>query len=165
MWPEIMESVKEKISRISVSLPEALLRDLDKMVADRSCDSRSQLIVDMIHQQLSQHQQDEGNNVMAGTINIVFDHSVPNLQKQLAEIHYKYIDEVISSLNVNLTESRTMSVVLVQGPGGKLKDIANQMTSLRGVITGRLLLSTAIIPQVHPLPPIGEPGERKTGTS
>ena len=148
---------KEKISRISISLPESLLRQFDNMVAAKSCDSRSQLIVDMIHQQLIQHHQDVGDDVMAGTINLVFDHSIPNLQKQLAELQYKYIDEVISCLNVNLTESKTMSVVLVQGPGKKLKMIANEMISLRGVMTGKLLLNTAIIPPVHPLP---EPAEQ-----
>ena len=147
-----MDQCKEKISRISVSLPENLLRQFDDMVADKACDSRSQLIVDMIHQQLIQHHQDVGQDVMAGTINLVFDHSIPNLQKHLAELQYKYIDEVISSLNVNLAQSKTMSVVLVQGPGDKLKQIANEMISQRGVITGKLLLSTAIIPQVHPLP-------------
>lgn len=154
-----MELCKEKISRISISLPESLLRQFDEMVADKSSDSRSQLIVDMIHQQLIQHHQDVGDDVMAGTINLVFDHSVPNLQKQLAELQYKYIDEVISCLNVNLTQSKTMSVVLVQGPGKKLKMIANEMIAQRGVITGKLLLNTAIIPQVHPLP---EPAEQAT---
>lgn len=147
-----MEAIKERISRISISLPETLLQQLDAMVEDKACDSRSQLIVDMIHQQLIQHHQEVGKGVMAGTINIVFDHSVNNTQKQLAELQYKYIDEVISCLNVNLTESKTMSVILVQGPGDKLKSIANEMTSLRGVITGKMLLNTAIIPPVHPLP-------------
>lgn len=146
------EASKEKLSRISISLPESLLEQLDNMVADRSCDSRSQAIIDMIHKELAAHFETKAQGVMAGTINLVFDHSVPNLQKQLAELQYRYLDEIISSLNVNLTQSQTMSVMLVQGPGEKLKVIANEMISRRGVITGRLMLSTAILPPVHPLP-------------
>jgi CopG family nickel-responsive transcriptional regulator len=148
-----MELVKnrDKLSRISVSLPQSLLEQFDRMVSDKSCDSRSQAFVDMIHKQLAEHFENENVGVMAGTINLVFDHSVPNLQKQLAELQYKYIDEVISTLNVNLTRSQTMSVILVQGPGEKLKLIANEMISRRGVITGKLMLSTAVLPPVHPL--------------
>lgn len=147
-----MEQLKEKLSRISVSLPSELLEQLDTMVAERSCDSRSQVIVDMIHKELNEHFEEEGSRVMAGTINLVYDHSVPYLQKQLTELQYRYLDEIISSLNVNLTQAQTMSVVLVQGTAEKLKMIANEMLSRRGVITGRLMLSAAIIPQVHPLP-------------
>lgn len=146
------ECTKEKLSRISVSLPEKLLHDLDAMVVEKNYDSRSHAFVDMIHKQLNEHFEDEGEQVMAGTINLVYDHSFPNLQKQLAELQYRYLDEVISSLNVNLTEAQTMSVVLVQGPASRLKQIANNMISQRGVITGEMMLSAAILPQVHPLP-------------
>ncbi len=149
-----MDSPKNALKRISISLPENLLYQLDNMVEEKSCDSRSQAIIDMIHQKITQHRFDYGDEIMAGTINIVFDHSTPNLQKSLADIQHKYLDEVISSLNVNLTQSQTLSVILVQGPGRRLKKIADETTTLRGVITGQLLMNSAILPPVHPLPPL-----------
>jgi CopG family nickel-responsive transcriptional regulator len=45
-----------------------------------------------------------------------------------------------------------MEVILVQGPASRLQSIADRMVTSRGVITGRLQLTTAIIPPVHPLP-------------
>lgn len=149
-----MENEKDKLVRVSISLPESLLMQYDTMVEERRFDSRSQAITDMIHQQITEHRSDVGDEVMAGTINIVYDHSIPNLQKALSEIQYRYLDEVISCLNVNLTHAKTLAVWLVQGPGKKLNKIADSVISQRGVITGKLLLSTAILPQVHPLPPI-----------
>lgn len=145
---------KDKLVRISVSLPESLLHQFDLMVEEKNFDSRSQAIADMIHQHTTEHRSDVGLEVMAGTINIVYDHSIPNLQKALSELQHKHIDEIISCLNVNLTHAKTMSVLLVQGPGKRLKRIANEIISLRGILTGRLLLSAAILPPVHPLPPI-----------
>lgn len=147
-----MTNEKEKLSRISISLPENLLAQFDSVVEECDYESRSQAITDIIHKKISEHHEVAGEEVMAGTINLVFDHSVPNLQKQLADIQHNYIDEVISSLNVNLENAKTMSVILVQGPSRKLKMIANEMISRRGVLTGKLLLSTAILPPVHPLP-------------
>lgn len=147
-----MEQTKDKLCRISLSLPERLVSDFDSMIVEKDYDSRSQAFVDMIHKQLNARFEEAGDQVMAGTINLVYDHSIPNLQKNLTELQYKHIDEVISTLNVNLTETQTMAVVLVQGPASTLRQIANKMIAQRGVITGEMMLSTAIIPPVHPLP-------------
>lgn len=142
----------QTVSRISISLPEDLLQQFDDMVNARGFESRSQAICDMIIHQLNEHRQDLGEAVMTGTVNLVYDHSVPGLQSRLHDLQYKNIDEVISTLNVNLTHTNTMSVILLQGPANKLRNISDQMTTLRGVISGKLLLSSSIIPPIHPLP-------------
>lgn len=140
------------VSRISVSLPEHLLAELDTMVEERGFQSRSQAITEMINKQLADHKQDVGDNIMAGTINLVYDHSTPGLQTHLADLEHKYIDEVISSLNVNLVGAKTLEVILVQGPANQLKMIKDKMVAYKGVISGQLLMSAAIMPQIHPLP-------------
>jgi CopG family nickel-responsive transcriptional regulator len=147
-----MMNEKAGVSRISVSLPESLLKELDWMVEVRGFESRSQAIAEMIHQQISDYKVDLGEEIMAGTINLVYDHSIPGLKKRLSDLQHEYIDEVVSSLSVNLLHAQTMEVVLVQGPAAKLKMIADKMIACRGVITGKLLMSTSIIPPVHPLP-------------
>lgn len=144
--------MKPGVSRISVSLPEPLLRQLDSMVAVRGFESRSQAIAEMINQQLVEHKQQLGEEIMAGTITLVYDHSTPGVQKQLADLQHAFLSEVISSLHVHLMHAHTMEVILVQGPATRLQAIADQMVTCRGVITGRLQLTTAIIPPVHPLP-------------
>lgn len=144
--------LKTGVSRISVSLPEHLAVELDKMGRERGFENRSQMIAEMINQQIAEHKQDVGNDIMAGTINLVYDHSIPGLKSQLSGLQHEFIDEVISSLNVNLKHAQTLEVILVQGPANKLKMIADRMMSCRGVISGKLLMSTAIMPQLHPLP-------------
>ena len=140
---------KTLVSRISISLPEDLLIDLDGMVGDRGFESRSQAIGDMINRQLIEHKRQTGNEVMAGTVTLLYDHSTRGLQKQLADLQHLHIDEVISSLHVHLMHNQTMEVILVQGPAQKLQDIADQMITLRGVVTGRIQLMAAVMPPVH----------------
>ena len=144
--------VKSGVSRISISLPEPLLGQLDRMVFDRGYESRSQAIAEMINQQLVEYSRELGEEIMAGTITLVYDHSTPGLQKQLADLQRAHINEVISSLHVHLMQAHTMEVMLVQGPAARLQLIADKVVTCRGVITGKLHLTTAIIPQVHPLP-------------
>ncbi len=137
------------VSRISVSLPEPLLRQLDAMVAERGFQSRSQAIAEMVSEQIAAHKQSLGSEIMAGTITLLYDHSTPGLQKTLADLQHEHISEVISSLHVHLMHSQTLEVILVQGPAAELQLIADQMITLRGVVSGKLELTTTLIPQLH----------------
>jgi CopG family nickel-responsive transcriptional regulator len=137
------------VSRISISLPPTLLEDLDQMVESRGYGSRSQAIGEMVNYQLAEHKRKLGNDVMVGTITLLYDRSVRGLQKKLADVQYTHIDEVISSLHVHLTHNQIMEVILIQGPAELLQEIANDMIAQRGVITGKLQLLAAIIPPLH----------------
>ncbi len=86
---------------------------------------------------------------MAGTLTLLYDHSTPKLQKTLADLQQQHISEVITSLHVHLMHSQTMEVILVQGPSATLQLIADRMTTLRGVISGKLQLTTTLMPQLH----------------
>jgi CopG family nickel-responsive transcriptional regulator len=153
------------VARMSVSLPEDLLQALDLMVEARGFASRSQAITDMLHHSLVEHQREYGDDVMVGTITLFYDNSVPGLQKKLADLQSENIDEVISSLHVHLANNQTMEVVLVQGPPPTLQEIADEMITLRGVISGRMHLIAAIIPQLHPLPEKPPKRKSKAGTN
>ena len=83
------------VSRISISLPEELLCDLDRMVERRGFDSRSQAVNDMLHCSLVEHKHELGDDVMVGIIALFYNNAVPGLQKQLADLQVRYIDEVM----------------------------------------------------------------------
>ena len=142
---------KPELTRISISLPGRLLTEFDNMLDARGFDSRSQAISELVSTQVTEHKKDIGQDIMAGTINLVYDHSTSGLVNKLSEIQYQYIDEVISSLHVNLVDSQTLEVILVQGPVDILNAVTDQLLSCRGVISGKLLISAAILPQLHPM--------------
>lgn len=137
---------KENVERISVSIPKSLLAQLDEMVEARGFGSRSQAISEMINTELAGHGEELGDKVMAGTITLIYDHSKQQLQNRLTEIQHKYTAEVVSSLHVHLENQHTMEVILVQGPANKLKTIADQLITCKGVKTGKLQLTAIVIP-------------------
>jgi CopG family nickel-responsive transcriptional regulator len=137
------------ITRISISLPDALSVQLDEMVRERGFESRSQAIAEMVSRQVTDYKKELGNEIMAGTITLLYDHSTPRLQKQLADLQHEHIKEVISSLHIHLMHSQTMEVILVQGPAAELQLLADKMITNRGVISGNLQLNATLIPQVH----------------
>ena len=147
-----MDSKKNQlVNRISISIPEDLHAELDAMVAERGFESRSQAINDMLRQSLVEHKRQTSNEVMVGTITILYNNATRGLQKTLADLQYRYLDEVISSLHVHLMDNQTMEVILVQGPAQTVQSIANEIITLRGVITGKLQLIGAVIPPLHPM--------------
>jgi CopG family nickel-responsive transcriptional regulator len=150
------------VSRISMSLDEDLLTDIDRMVVARGFESRSHAISEILYQSLIEHKRERGAEIMAGIITLFYENSAPGLQKQLADLQFRHIDEVISSLHVHLQHNQTMEVVLVQGPARKLQAIADEMTSRRGVISGQMHLVAALIPQLHPFSPEGKGSSGET---
>src|SRR5690349_20390282 len=85
------------VSRFSVSLEHGLLERLDQMAARRRMPSRSAAIAEMIHHQLVNHYEHEGNRVMAGTLTLVFENKRQRVQGRLSDIKRRYFKEVIAT--------------------------------------------------------------------
>lgn len=88
---------------------------------------------------------------MAGVITLLYSRATSGLQKTLADLQAHYIDEVISSLHIQLQDRQIMEVMLIQGPACKLQEISNAMGSCRGIVSSRMHLMAAQLPPIHPL--------------
>jgi len=139
----------EGAHRISVSLPRELAEGLDEMVATRGFHNRSQAVAEMIEQRLVEHRQEHDENIMAGTVTLFYDASKPGLLEKLARIQREQVEECISSHRVQLEGNHVMEVVLVQGPVRALRQITDRMLTCKGVNSGRLTLTSKIIPPLH----------------
>ena len=137
---------------MSVTIPDRLLRSLDRMVADRGFENRSHAVAALIHDRVAEHQQDTGNEIMAGSITLFYDQTKNNLLTHLAELQRQHVAEVISSLHVQLERNFMMEVILVQGPAQKLKHITNALAACKGVKAGKLTLTPTILPPLHEKP-------------
>ena len=148
MQMSLIKKPRETTARISISLPDALQSELDNMVLERGYESRSKAISDMLRQSLVEHKRQTSEETLVGTITILYMNSTKGLQEKLADLQYQYLDEVISSLHVNLADKKTMEVMLVQGSAKKVQRIADEMVTLRGVVTGKLQLLAALMPPI-----------------
>ena len=142
-------SKKTNAARISISLPVTLFDELDQMVAKRGYASRSDAISKMISEQLVQHKQELGKTIMAGTITLIYDHAKSGLATKLLSIQHKWLKEVISSQRVHLENHHSLEVLLVQGPGYRLKQIAAELIACKGVKHGYLTVTSTLIPPLY----------------
>lgn len=138
---------KPKLARISVTVPESTLSALDQKIVDQSYESRSQAIVDMIHKHLIAVEEQQ-NAVMVGTLTLLYDASSMPLRVQLMDLQQQYLEQVISSLHIQLDEQKIMEVMLMQGKSAELKLMSQQFIALKGVINGHLELMDAVMPPI-----------------
>lgn len=140
------------LARLSMSLPAELFRQLDMMVEERGLPSRSQLIAELIRHALAEHEAlTRPEDMLAGTITLVYRGNRGRVRQQLAETQVDYLKEVISSQHVFLEDDQSLEVLLVQGPAVRLKELCDALRSIRGVHQLQLVTTTALLPPLHEL--------------
>lgn len=136
----------DKVTRFSVSLPESLLAELDAMVERRGYASRSQAVAALTRDGLVEFANQLGTETVAGTINLVYDHTQKGLQARIAAIQHKYYLMVVTSMHVHLEDHNYLEVLLVQGPADQLRKLADELITVRGVKQGKLTLTATAMP-------------------
>jgi CopG family nickel-responsive transcriptional regulator len=152
---------REPVTRISISLPPGVSRELDELVEARGFESRSQAVVSMIQESVLEQREEAGESIMTGTITLFFPQTGRNLLGELAALKRRYVDEVIGSLQVQLEDNHLMEVILVQGPVATLQKISHELVACRGVKVSKLTLTSTLIPPLHPLPGESEAQEKQ----
>ena len=138
---------KQKLARISITVPEQTLSALDQKFVEQHYESRSQAIVDMINKHLiADHI--EHNAVMVGTLTLLYDVSLKPLRTQLIDLQQLFLSQVISSLHIQLDDEKILQVMLMQGVSDELQHISQQFIALKGVIKGHLEMMDAVMPPI-----------------
>ncbi len=130
------------VVRFGVSLEKELLEELDQYVKDNQFSNRSQAIRQLIHKNLVEKKW-QCNNIVAGSINLVYKHSKKEIIGELANIQHDYYDEVLSSQQYIIDNDHTMEVVAVKGKAVRLTALADKMIALKGIEHGKLTMSKA----------------------
>ncbi|ENW79801.1 hypothetical protein F909_02904 [Acinetobacter sp. ANC 3929] len=141
-------NARPKLTRISITVPEKTVEALDQTIVEAHYESRSQAIVDMINKHLIAEQAQQ-NAVMVGTLTLLYDASCMPLRMQLLDLQQKFLEQVISSLHIQLDQQKILEVMLLQGGSNDLKQISQQFTALKGVIKGHLELMDAVMPPLQ----------------
>jgi CopG family nickel-responsive transcriptional regulator len=133
----------EGVIRFTVSVPQTLAKQLDRMTREKGYDNRSLAVADMIRDQLVEHHQNYGNRDIAGTITLVYDHHKQHVQAALTDIQHDHHDVIISTLHVHLDHDNCLEVLAVRGKAGTIKKIADELIAAKGVKHGKLTVTTS----------------------
>jgi CopG family transcriptional regulator, nickel-responsive regulator len=133
---------KPPLSRFSISMSHLLAGQLDAMARAKGYANRSQAVADMVRAQLVEHRAEAGAHEIAGTITLVYDHHRRNLQALLTSLQHDHGDLIVATLHVHLNHHECMEVLAVRGPGDAVKRLADRLTAAKGVLHGKLTVTT-----------------------
>jgi CopG family nickel-responsive transcriptional regulator len=128
--------------RFGVSIPQELVEQFDRLIADKKYPNRSEAIRDLMRDYLVANDWEVGDEEVAGTITIVYNHHTRELSKALTQIQHDYHGEVCCTTHVHLDEHNCLEVIVVRGRPIEVKDLANQLISIKGVKHGQLVCTT-----------------------
>lgn len=130
---------KEETIRFSVSLPAALLRELDRRVVGRGYASRSELVRDLIRERIVEEKWTEDAETVVGVLVITYDHHRRELSGRLMHAqHGRYVN-VLCSTHVHLDPDHCLETIILRGRPSEIRRIALEIAGLRGVEFSKLV--------------------------
>ncbi|MGE4553499.1 MAG: nickel-responsive transcriptional regulator NikR [Desulfovibrionaceae bacterium] len=131
-----------KTIRFGVSLDSDLLDKFDKLCDQKSYQTRSEAIRDLIRSMLVQQQWEEAEGEVAGTLTLVYDHHVSGLSQRLTEIQHDQHHMILSTLHCHLDHDNCLEVLVLKGNAEGIKTLGQRLISTKGVKHGQLVLTT-----------------------
>ncbi|MBN2139464.1 MAG: nickel-responsive transcriptional regulator NikR [Desulfovibrionaceae bacterium] len=131
-----------KTIRFGVSLNSDLLEKFDRLCEDKSYQTRSEAIRDLIRNVLVRKEWEGAEGEVAGTLSMVYDHHISGLAQKLTEIQHDHHEVILSSMHVHLDHHNCLEVIVLRGEADMIKRLGERLISTKGVKHGQLVLTT-----------------------
>ncbi len=131
------------MERITITIEEDLLSEIDKLSQERGYKSRSEVFRDMAREALSREkleksQTPDSTQLCHGALTYVYDHGVRDLPNRLTDNHHAHNAISISTMHVHVSADDCLEVSILAGTAGELRRFADSVISQRGVRYGSL---------------------------
>ncbi|MEO8715040.1 MAG: nickel-responsive transcriptional regulator NikR [Acetobacteraceae bacterium] len=129
------------MQRITITIDDDLMAELDELIAARGYQNRSEAIRDLTRAGLQQASAEtRPNQDCVAALVYVYDHATRELSRRLAHTFHDHHDMSVSTLHVHLSHESCMEVTVLKGPAGEVRHFADHVIAERGVRHGRLMV-------------------------
>lgn len=130
------------VVRFGVSLEKELLLALDEYANENKFSNRSQAIRHLISNHIVEKKW-QCNNLVAGSITLLYDHHKRDLLNQLNDIQHEYHHIILSSQHFHLDHDYCLEIIAVKGMAAQLTELSDKLIAMKGVQHGKLTMSRA----------------------
>jgi len=128
--------------RLSISLERSLLKKLERLVKASRYTNRSEFIRDLIRQRLVHDQWEDDTQEVLGTITLLYDHHVRDLTERSVDIQHHHYEAILATTHIHLSHDLCAEMIMVRGPGRRVRRIAAELQGQRGVLHADLSMSS-----------------------
>jgi CopG family nickel-responsive transcriptional regulator len=133
---------KERATRFTVSLPNSLMATLDRLQSERGYSNRSEFVRDLLRAELVKKEWEEQTGETVAVLVIVYAHGLRTLADKLTAIQHHSYGTITAALHVHLDEHTCLEVIPLRGSAKHVRQVANQLLSVKGVRYGQLVPAT-----------------------
>jgi CopG family nickel-responsive transcriptional regulator len=130
-----------ELSRIGVAIDADLLDKFDQHIADRGYTNRSEAFRDLMRDELVRKASEAPDQVVMGTVTLVYDHHVRMLNDKLTDMQHDAHHNILSTMHVHLDHDNCLEVLVVKGKSKEIRRIADSLISVKGVKFGNLTIA------------------------
>ena len=139
----------DNVTRIGVSLEPELLTSFDKAISKKGYVSRSEAIRDLVRDSLSENTWKNDEEEVIGVLIVLIDLRVTSVLDKI-ESNYREHAKIFSSVSsVPVDENSKMDVIVTSGKLFQLREFLADVTSIKGVLRGKLVSITPGSCNVH----------------
>ncbi|MET0705551.1 MAG: nickel-responsive transcriptional regulator NikR [Tardiphaga sp.] len=129
------------MQRITITLDDELMEELDAMIAAHGYQNRSEAIRDFARAGMQQAAQEKGKaGECVAALVYVYDHAARDLSRKLVDTYHHHHDLALATLHVHLDDDHCMEVTALRGPGAEVQHFADHIIAERGVKYGRVVM-------------------------
>ncbi len=138
------------MDRFTISLPEELAAEFDRLIAERGYDNRSEAVRDILRAHLDRMREArELDGHCVANLSYVYNHHERELADRLLALSHAHHDLALSTLHAHLDHDHCIESVLLKGPVQQVRRFANSVVAERGVRHGQLNLVMVDLAQEH----------------
>lgn len=134
----------KKINRFGISMEDSLLRQFDKLISQKGYTNRSEAVRDLVREKIIEENIEATNEEVYGALVFIYDHHKRELEKNLSNLQHDYFKNIVSTTHVHIDHDTCLEMIIVRGQAKLLKKIAEKLLSYKGVLNGKLTLTSSI---------------------
>jgi CopG family nickel-responsive transcriptional regulator len=129
------------MQRVTITLDDDLMDDIDRLIAARGYQNRSEAIRDLARAGLvASGSATAGDGPCTAALVYVYDHEARELPKRLTRDFHAHHDLTQATLHVHLDAHDCMEVSVLKGRGEDVQALADHVIAERGVRYGQLVM-------------------------
>jgi CopG family nickel-responsive transcriptional regulator len=129
------------MQRVTITLDDALMDELDAIIAARGYQNRSEAIRDLARAGIREAAEDVSSQKRDCVAALVYtyDHAARQLSKRLTSAYHEHHELSLASLHVHLDHDTCLEVTVLRGRSGDVQHFGEHVIAERGVRHGKLV--------------------------
>lgn len=121
------------MQRITITIDDELLAEVDGLMVRRGYASRSEAFRDIVRDMADRRGAETPKSECIAALSYVFDHGTRDLASRLTDAHHEHHNLSVASMHVHLDHESCLEVSVLRGASESVTKFANQLETQRGV--------------------------------